>query len=135
MMTMEVDFEVWQTLTLKRRGESDTYNDVLRRLLKLKPADALASEPSGERPWEPKGVTLPHGTDLQLTHKGRTYSAKVIDGTMVYNDTTYATPSAAAIDITKTNVNGWRVWFARLPGHTDWQSLDSLRASSRRKSA
>ncbi len=50
MPTIEVDFEVWQKLTLLRKGEDDAYNDVVRRLLKLGKAEDGGKDTGGV-PW------------------------------------------------------------------------------------
>lgn len=56
-MQIEIDFEVFKALTVLRTGEADTYNHVLRRLLKLPPsavyegiANALANATTGKGP-------------------------------------------------------------------------------------
>ena len=41
-MQIEIDFEVFKALTAKRESETDTYNSVIRRLLKLSETNGLA---------------------------------------------------------------------------------------------
>ena len=74
MAAIEVDFEVFKELTVRRKSESMTENDVIRSLLGL---DDPASKPTagdettGGNPWVCKGVTFPHGTEFRATYKGR----------------------------------------------------------------
>ena len=54
-MQIEIDFEVYKALTSQRLSERDSYNAVLRRVLKLPEHNALMAAASGERAgavWE-----------------------------------------------------------------------------------
>jgi hypothetical protein len=127
MATIEVDFEVYKELTVRRNAETDTYNDVIRRLLKLgqAPVSKLASIPRGANF---KGVVFPDGTQFRVTYKGRTYTAEIRDGVWVGADgETRASPSEAAVKITGNSVNGWRFWQCKRPGDAGWQVMDRLR--------
>ena len=63
-MQIEIDFDVFKALTSLRNGEADSYNHVLRRLLKLPPplaygdlANALAKAALGKTPpTKPRGL-------------------------------------------------------------------------------
>jgi hypothetical protein len=59
IMQIDIDFAVFQALTARRKGESDTYNAVLRRVLKLpeqKPLAATAiSESASKVDWVVRG--------------------------------------------------------------------------------
>lgn len=127
MATIDVDFEVYKELTIRRMSESDTYNDVIRRLLKIgeAPVPKLAAKPKGAAF---KGVFFPDGTQFRVTYKGRTYTAQIKDGMWVGADgATRASPSEAAVKITGNNVNGWRFWQCKRPGDPGWQVMDRLR--------
>jgi hypothetical protein len=128
-MQIDIDFEVFKALTALRKRESHTYNDVLRDLLRLKPAADESSAPSAS----PKGLLLrgglflPDGTRLRVTYKGIEYLAEIRNGRWIDQaGTEHASPSAAAQHITKTNVNGWRFWEAKRPSDVDWRKLDTL---------
>ena len=129
MATIDVDFEVWKKLTVLRKGEHDTYNEVIRRLLKLgkaKPEDEPGN--TGGTPWITKGVTIPHGTEFRFSHKGTLHTGTANEGALQLADgRRFSSPSAAAVAITGTNVNGWRAWECRLPGSSQWVQMDSLR--------
>lgn len=92
MMTIEVDFEVWKTLTSLRQRQEESYNDVLRRLLKLgySPASSTAgggSEPEDDRTaWVVKGVVFPVGTEFRFQYKGRMYRGAVREGMLQLED-------------------------------------------------
>jgi hypothetical protein len=127
MTAIEVDFDVYKELTIRRQSESDTYNDVLRRLLKLGKApapklDALAKGANF------KGVLFPDGSLFRATYKGRTYTAEIKDGVWLGADgERRASPSEAAVRITGNNVNGWRFWQCKRPGDPGWHVMDRLR--------
>jgi hypothetical protein len=128
MRTIEVDFDVYKALTMRRPSEDVTENDVLRDLLSLprsgKPAAANALEPGD---WVSKGVRFPVGTEFRANYKGQTYLGRVESGALVLNARRFDTPSAAAMSITKNPVNGWTFWECRLPGRASWQLLKTLR--------
>ena len=134
MATIDVDFDVFKALTMKRPSEDITENDVLRELLGLPPKHAL--QPGGDAPaqvqdhsgWVVKGVLLPEGTEFRASYKGKTYLARVEGGALLLNGERFDTPSAAAMSITNNPVNGWTFWEARLPAQTSWQMLKALRA-------
>lgn len=133
MATIDVDFDVFKALTMRRSSEEVTENDVLRELLRLPPkrpplARSAESKPArSESDWLVKGVRLPVGTEFRASYKGKTYLARVEDGALVLNGERFDTPSAAAMSITRNPVNGWTFWEARLPGQTTWQILKALR--------
>ena len=134
MRTIEVDFDVFKALTLRRPAESVTENDVLRELLGLPPARPGSSmhvvasippvEPGG---WISKGVRFPPGTEFRAHYKGETHLARVENGALVLNGKRYDTPSAAAMSITGSLVNGWTFWECRVPGSAAWQMIKTRR--------
>lgn len=132
MKTIDIDFDVYKELTLRRPSEEVTENDVLRKILGLPPRAAGAgitmrdTEP-GKGDWVIKGVIFPAGTEFKTHYKGQTYLARVEDGALVWNDERFNSPSAAAVRITGTNVNGWNFWECRLPGQAAWQAISRLR--------
>jgi len=126
--TIEIDFDVFKALTLRRESEDVTYNDVLRTLLQLPGASqAQASPPTGGCMF--LGVHFPEGTEFQVTYKGRTYRARIQGGAWIGEDgAAHTSPSEAAHAITKTNVNGWRFWKCRRPGDSGWRLMNDLRS-------
>lgn len=127
MTTIEVDFDVYKELTVRRQSESDTYNDVIRRLLKLGEAPVPKLNAARKGAYF-KGVLFPEGTLFRATYKGRTYTAEIKDGNWVGEDNERrASPSEAAVKITCNSVNGWRFWQCKRPGDLGWQVMDRLR--------
>jgi hypothetical protein len=143
-MQITIDFEVWQALTALLENEADTYNEAIRRLLKL-PA-SVASPGLGEidMPGEPdtlplpsgptsgvwfSNVFFPDGTMFRATHKGKTHRAQ-IRGSQWLDEYGIAktSPSDAANAISRTNVNGWRFWYVRRPFDDDWVRMDALKS-------
>jgi hypothetical protein len=140
MKTIEVDFDVYKALTLRRPTESVTENDVLRELLGLPrvahgqqaalsaSAAVTTIEPGA---WITKGVRFPAGTEFRAHYKGETHLARVQNGALVLNGQRYDTPSSAAMAITGSPVNGWTFWECRTPGQAAWRMIKALRKSLR----
>ena len=137
MRTIEVDFDVFKALTLRRPTESVTENDVLRELLGLSPAPRnqnASRAPSVIVPqidpdsWLSKGVRFPAGTEFRAHYKGETHLARVEKGALVLGGKRYDTPSAAAMTITNSPTNGWTFWECRTPGQAAWRMIKTMRA-------
>jgi hypothetical protein len=136
MRTIEVDFDVFKALTLRRPAESVTENDVLRELLGLSPAPRslnAARAPSvapsiDPDSWLSKGVRFPAGTEFRAHYKGETHLARIEKGALVLAGKRYDTPSAAAMAITNSPVNGWTFWECRTPGQSGWRMIKTMRA-------
>ncbi|MFU7529421.1 hypothetical protein [Qipengyuania sp. ASV99] len=156
-MQIDIDFEVFKALTALRTSEADSYNDVLRSILRL-PMDSSGPERYGGSPNRQKsrsgsrsaarslsgsnsgassvsgtsaifnGFIFPEGTLFRATYKGVQYKSEIRDGRWVdQNGVVRSSPSDAASAISGTNVNGWRFWFGKLPDSDDWVRLDELR--------
>lgn len=157
-MQIEIDFDVFKELTARRESEADSYNSVIRRLLKLPVANALAAYEAPRNALAPHpdnalaayarahappvnalafalggawfdNIHFPEGTDFRATYKGQTFSAQIREGRWIGSDGIVRTsPSAAAGAISGTNVNGWRFWYFRRPGDADWSRMDVLKS-------
>lgn len=129
MRTIEVDFDVFKAITMRRASEDVSENDVLRELLGLQPKKVSSRAQTSAVPgdWVTKGVRFPAGTEFRATYKGQTWLARVAGGALVLNDNRFDSPSAAAISITGNPVNGWSFWQCRLPGQASWQIIKALR--------
>ena len=130
MQTVEVDFDVFKQLTMRRTTEYVSYNDVLRELLGLGQGSASPSSESAKsspEDWVAKGVRFPVGTDFRANYKGKVHVARSDGGSLSLNGKQYDSPSAAAMAVTSSPVNGWRFWECRLPGKSSWQLIESLR--------
>jgi hypothetical protein len=123
--TIEIDFEVFKALTLRRQTEADTYNDVIRSLLGM-PPDTDAPNLLREA-WMCKGVRFPVGTEFRARYKGKTYTATVSKNGLLVEGSLASSPSDAARRITGNNVNGWDFWECRFPGEPHWTGLGTLR--------
>lgn len=130
MATIEIDFDVFKSLTACRESEDQSYNDVLRDLLGLpvkKVQAALALYDTHEGDWVSKGVHFPRGTEFRAKYKGSVYHAKVESGSLIMNGKKFGSPSSAAGAITGTFVNGWIFWECRFPEDTHWRLIKTLR--------
>jgi hypothetical protein len=149
-VNIEIDFDVFKAITMRRASEAVTPNDVLREVFKLPPSEnappssAHTAPPAPEAPqsptpiannrsvggsgdWVTKGVRFPQGTEFRAKHKGVTHYARVGGGSLVLNGKWFESPSAAAVSITNNSVNGWIFWECRLPGESSWKLMSSLR--------
>jgi hypothetical protein len=129
-MEIEIDFEVFQKLTALRKGESDSYNHVIRRLLQLPSGGGLTMSDVDQvmfGAWF-GNTHFPEGTKFRATYKGQTHLAQIRGGQWVGGDgVVRSSPSNAASAISRTNVNGWRFWYAQRPGDPAWRRLDELK--------
>ena len=130
MKQIEIDFDVYKMLTAMLETEEATYSDVIRRLVR-QPVQATPLVARGKS-FIADGVEFPHGTDFRMRHKGQWFTAKVSNGSLAVGGRIYTSVSAPACEITHTSVNGWKYWECQLPGHTDWQSIDTMRHRARR---
>ncbi|MHB8769863.1 MAG: DUF4357 domain-containing protein [Syntrophales bacterium] len=129
-MDIEIDFEVFKELTAKRESETETYNDVLRKILGLNQAqgsDAPRESSAAAVAWTTKGVAFPGGTEFRATYKGQTILGRVEAGALVVAGKRYYSPSSAAVAVTGNPVNGWIFWECKLPGKSSWQMIKALR--------
>lgn len=122
MATIDTDFDVYKSLTNLRETEDVTYNDVLRRLLKLPPlsVDKVSSK---ELAWASKGYRFSEGTEFLATYGGRQYLAEIKKGKLMYDGKPYNSLSGAAKEITGGHRNGWDFWMGRAPGSRDFVKL------------
>jgi hypothetical protein len=128
METIEIDFDVYKALTMRRASASVSYNDVLRDILHLKPSSGEVPKPQpAGAAWMSKGISFPHGTEFRAQYKGQTYNGRVENGALVVSGKRYTSPSAAAMSITISPVNGWTFWEARKPGQNRWLPIKALR--------
>jgi hypothetical protein len=135
MQAIEIDFDVFKEITVRRKHAEITPNDVLREVFGLEPRqEPLTQKAQSGKPWVAKGVVFPHGTEFRSLYKGQMYHAEVDDGFLVLNEKNFSSPSPAAMSITKNSVNGWKFWECKLPGKQDWQIIISLRKDIRARS-
>ena len=130
MPVIDIDFEVYKALTVKRATESETYNDVLRELLGLPEAvrPIRSTAVSNGMAWVSKGVTFPDGTEFRANYKGVIYAAQIARGRVVAEGGKRATSlSNAARLVTNNSVDGWNFWEVKRPGDTEWRKAAVLR--------
>ena len=125
MNKIEIDFDVFKAITIRRKTESMSPNDVLRELFNLPPAQPQNVTPG--KSWISNNVEFPHGTEFRATYKGRQYDGKVVNGALIVDNRKFNAPSAAAGHITGNSVNGWNFWECKRPGAGYWISIDKLR--------
>lgn len=131
--SIDIDLSVHRKIEGERQSFAETDNDVLKRLLGIgRDSKPHVVQPQG-RSWAWKGVELPHGTQLRMTYNGRTHAGEISNGRWIVAGTAYPSPSSAAsaLALTKagsrTSLNGWDLWEAKLPGAANWAGLQQLR--------
>jgi hypothetical protein len=131
MVAIEVDFDVFKKLTVLRRSEDMTENQVIRELLQLSPPGGVSLPPKrtvGEGiGWACKGVVFPHGSEFRAVYKGQQFTAMVRNGALEFKGRRYKSPSAAAMAVTESPVNGWVFWECLVPGAAEWRTMASFR--------
>ncbi len=136
MPTIDIDFDVYKALTIKRNVESDTYNDVLREILRLPrtlvgiPAKAAAAT-DGVKVWVSKGVSFPDGTEFRANYKGQMHTARITGGRLILDGKGGSSSlSHAARLVTNTSVDGWTFWEVKRPADIEWRKSSALRTNS-----
>ncbi len=139
LRSIEIDLDVHKCLEAERQGFDEAPNDVLRRLLKLKPS---AKRPNGGgesvavaggRSWSGKGVTLPHGTLLRMEYNGKSHAGQIDNGEWLVEGARFSSPSAAAGGVARTragkspSLDGWGYWQIKRPGDARWLPINALR--------
>lgn len=128
MPQIEIDFDVFKELTMRRATEDVTYNHVVRELLKMPAMTAAAKLGSPAKPWIVSNTSFPAGAEFLAEYKGKSYTATSKNGKLELSDgRVFTTPSAAAVAITGSNVNGWRFWKCKLPGASQYVLVERLR--------
>ena len=129
MPNIYVDFDVFKAITARRASEDVTENEVLRQVFGLQAGPEKAAGDTRHRrgDWVTKGIRFPHGTQLRGKYKGREHIAEVKDGALLLNGKRYDSPSAAAMAITTSPVNGWVFWEVKVPGQDEWRPMKQLR--------
>jgi hypothetical protein len=130
VQSIDIDFDVYKALTVRRSSESDTYNDVLRGLLNLPPLEkrTRSAEPTEGMAWVSKGVVFPDGTEFRATYKGQNVTARVARGRLRgAGDKVASSLSQAARLVTQNSVDGWSFWEVKRPSDLKWQRAGALR--------
>jgi hypothetical protein len=135
--SIEIDFDVFKEITVRRSTPDVTENDVLRQLLGLNAATSRQEQTNRTEggstgiPWTSKGVTFPHGTKLRAEYGGRSYYARIEDGAIIYDGKSYKSLSAVAHAVTGNSVNGWSFWECQHPGKSGWVQISEFRNGRR----
>jgi hypothetical protein len=105
--------------------------DLKNRYEMLDDTDGLhtntSKNPCDGRAWIVGGVAFPNGTEFSGSYKGYNYRGKVSDGALMLNGREFLSPGAAAITITRREVDGWLFWDCKLPGMSSWTDIYSLK--------
>lgn len=96
MLTIEVDFDVYKQLTVRRATEEVTYNDIIRELLGLGQTETSPKEiqtESSPSDWAAKGIRFPAGTEFRANYKGQLRTGRVEGGALIVNGKRHALQS------------------------------------------
>jgi hypothetical protein len=122
MYSIDVDYDVYRELIIRRKNEATSVSDVLRELLGLARAPQPVTQ-GRKNPWVTKGATFPHGTQFRGIHRGQWHNGEVDDAAFLVAGTRFRSLSAAATQIRGFSEDGWRFWEVRLPDSPEWKSL------------
>jgi len=132
MQTIQIDFDVFKAITVRRPSAAVTENDVLREVFGLPPLQGgkASTKPSRGRSkiggWMSEGVNFPIGTTLQHRFRGgRIAAAKIVANGVEYDGQVYPGLSPAAAAASGHQANGWQFW--ELNTLFGWRKADSLR--------
>ena len=150
-INIEIDFDVFQLITLEKRNFDESYNDALRRLLDIDdssspPAPPLPITMNPPQPptdngdsWQKDGVVLPENTQLRMRYNGKEFLGVVTAGRWKVGCKFFDSPSSAASSLARTKkgsatmLNGWKHWDVKRPNDAAWTLIYKLRKKSRTK--
>ncbi|MGO9620786.1 MAG: hypothetical protein ACLPT6_05205 [Desulfobaccales bacterium] len=122
--TIEIDLEIYRLIETNRISFDETYTEILRRLLGLKPSDKQTGDEIGMNLGY--GVILLNGTLIKGNGKRADCQAEIRDSHIVYNGESYDSLSAAAKRF--GGPNGWVFWkWVKRPQDSEWIILNELR--------
>ncbi|HAY38518.1 MAG TPA: hypothetical protein DCY53_03735 [Desulfobacteraceae bacterium] len=78
-------------------------------------------------PWIIDGLAFPKGTEFRGKYKGYFYYGKVSGGALMMNGKEFLSPSAAAMTITRSSLDGWLFWDCKPPGASSWINIHTLK--------
>ena len=97
----------------------------------LKNPDTVESDsrkiPGDDLPWIVDGLAFPKGTEFRGKYKGYFYYGKVTSGALMMNGKEFLSPSAAALTITRSSVDGWLFWDCKPPGMSSWINIHTIK--------
>ena len=83
--------------------------------------------PIDNLPWVIENIVFPCGTEFRGKYKGYFYYGKINGGALMINGKRFLSLSAAAITITRSDIDGWLFWDCKFPGATSWIDIYSLK--------
>jgi hypothetical protein len=115
MPTIEVDFETFKEITVRRPNEKVTEGDVVRAALGLPTKnsglDNVTTRGIGGQFWYSEGVPFPMGTRLRHVYRGgKTAEAEITKDGVKIGAETFPGLSPAASFSAGHQANGWQFW-------------------------
>lgn len=127
MPTIEIDFETFKEITIRRTSEAMTEGEVVRDALGLNKKNPRKFGPNPDEFWESEGVKFPIGSELEHVFRdGRVVNAKVVSGGLMVDGKVYSGLSPAGVATAGYQLNGWRFWYVR-NNKGRWVTADTLR--------
>jgi hypothetical protein len=124
-----ISLETYKLIEEHRVSFDESHDEILKRTLSdLKPASNFSISNSVNNSglfW--KGIFIENDTELRANYKGILHTAIVQNGRIFYKGRDYKSPSAAAIEATGTNINGWLFWEYYDAKTNAWTSISKLR--------
>jgi hypothetical protein len=83
--------------------------------------------PIDDLSWIVDDLAFPKGTEFRGKYKGYFYYGEVSSGALMMNGKEFLSPSAAAMTITRSFVDGWLFWDCKPPGASSWINIHTLK--------
>jgi hypothetical protein len=121
MRTIEVSTDVFAALWASRRDDEHSEEEILRRVLKLKPAEKPPAPQKKSKVGfaDPRnGLQFPEGFEVFRNYKGTTYRARATEGEWVRLDNEHPFSSLNSLNqsIGAKFQNAWRSWYCMHEG-------------------
>jgi hypothetical protein len=110
--------------SFNKMNQKEGFN-VLRNLV-IDNSDS-PKKPMDGRPWVIDGLAFPKGTEFRGKYKGYFYYGEVSGGALMINGRKFFSPSAAAMAITRSSIDGWLFWDCKAPEAASWIDIHTLK--------
>ena len=126
-MNIEIDFDVFKALTLRRSTEDISYNDVLRELLGLGPQKNPVSSAlsSGHGDWVTKGVRFPTARNSALPTRVRNTTERLSLEGLLLTISVFIPLRRPPLKLLATRSMDGLFGSAACPGKSSWQMIKS----------
>jgi len=133
-LKIDIDIDIHKVIEAARLSFDEHPNDILRRLL-LK-TTSIEPQSKTNKSWSGKGVTLLHGTEIEMTYNNQFRRGIIHNGRWKIENQYFNSPSDAAAGVSemitgeRKSLNGWIYWIAKPPGQVLWKKIGDMRRAN-----